>query len=64
MILTGRITAAFIEHERRTMYGPFFRQEYYGTFEENDEQLFTEAEIQGMLDPHAKMLFPIGEEPY
>lgn len=64
MILTGRITAEFIEHERRTMYGPFFKQEYYGQFVESYEQLFTEAEIQGMLDPSAKMLFPVGGEPY
>lgn len=64
LIETGRMSREFLESEERTMYGPFFRQEYYGTFEESDEQLFTEAEIQDMLDPNAKMLFPPGKEPY
>ena len=64
LIETGRMSREFLEHERRIMYAPFFRQEYFGTFEESDEQLFTEAEIQGMLNPNAKMLFPPGEEPY
>ncbi len=60
LVATGRMDPEFLASEQRTMYGPFFRQEFYGTFEESDEQLFTEAEIQDMLDPSAEMLFPNG----
>jgi hypothetical protein len=46
----SRISEDFLADERRQLPAPIFRQEYGCSFEETDDQLFTEEMITGALD--------------
>jgi hypothetical protein len=45
-----RITAAFLEEEKRSLGERFYRQEYFGSFEEVIDAVFVEADIVATKD--------------
>src|SRR5215211_5939026 len=52
-----RISAEFLEEERRNMPGPWFDQEYMCRFVEAQDQVFSYEEVQAALDEEVKPLF-------
>ena len=52
-----RISAEFLEEERRNMPGPWFRQEYLCEFVETSDQVFAHDDVMAALDDKVKPLF-------
>jgi hypothetical protein len=52
-----RISAAFLEEERRSLPALFYASEYLCSFEETVQQLFTTAEVLGALSPRVTPLW-------
>jgi Terminase large subunit, T4likevirus-type, N-terminal len=54
-----RITAEFLDKERRSLPARVFRQEYECSFEETDDAVFSYADIAGAMSDEVTPLFPI-----
>jgi hypothetical protein len=54
-----RITAEFLDKERRSLPARVFRQEYECSFEETDVAVFSYADIAGAMSDEVTPLFPI-----
>ena len=52
----ARISAEFLEEERRSLPEHIFRQEYLCSFEETEDQLFTAEVIRGALSEEVEPL--------
>jgi hypothetical protein len=52
-----RISAAFLEEERRTLPAYWFEQEYLCQFGETSDQLFRHADVMAAITPHVAPLF-------
>jgi hypothetical protein len=52
-----RISAQFLEEERRSLGDWFFKQEYLGEFVDSVEQLFTAVQIDSLMDASIAPLF-------
>jgi len=56
-----RITAEFLEEERRALPRRVYRQEYECSFEETEDQVFAHDDIEAMFaDPSVQPMFPGG----
>jgi hypothetical protein len=52
-----RISASFLEEEKRALPRRVYCQEYECSFEETEDQVFSYEEVHGALDPGVKPLF-------
>ena len=57
-----RISAAFIEQERRSLPRLWFASEYESEFVAPDDVFFSAESIARLIDPAITPLFPIGED--
>jgi hypothetical protein len=57
-----RISAAFLEEERRALPARVYRQEYECSFEETEDQLFSEEEIDAAMSNEVAPLFAGSED--
>jgi hypothetical protein len=54
-----RISEAFLEEERRALPRRVFRQEYECSFEETDDQVFSQADVQAAISEEVTPLFGV-----
>jgi hypothetical protein len=52
-----RISASFLEEERRALPARVYRQEYECSFEDTEDQVFSFEDVAGALDPGVTPLF-------
>jgi hypothetical protein len=52
-----RISASFLDEERRTLPARVYRQEYECSFEDTEDQVFSFEDVAGALDPGVTPLF-------
>jgi hypothetical protein len=52
-----RIPAAFLEEERKALPARVYRQEYFNSFEETDDQVFSHADVQAAISEEVTPLF-------
>src|SRR5215212_7344912 len=52
-----RISASFLEEERRVLPARVYRQEYECSFEDTEDQVFSFEDVHGALDPDVRPLF-------
>jgi hypothetical protein len=57
-----RISAEFLQEERETLGDLFYRSEYNCEFVETADSVFSDEDIQAMLDPTVKPLFALPQE--
>jgi hypothetical protein len=57
-----RISAAFLEEERRALPARVYRQEYECSFEETEDQLFSEEDIEAAMSDEVAPLFAGSED--
>jgi hypothetical protein len=57
-----RISAAFLEAERRSLPARIYRQEYECSFEDVEDQVFGYEEVAGAFSPEVAPLFGAGDE--
>jgi hypothetical protein len=54
-----RISARFLEEERRALPARIYRQEYFNSFEETEDQVFSYEDVERAIDPDVTPLFEI-----
>jgi hypothetical protein len=52
-----RIPAAFLEEERKALPARVYRQEYFNSFEETDDQVFSHEDVQAAISSEVTPLF-------
>jgi hypothetical protein len=52
-----RISQAFLEEERRALPARIYRQEYFNSFEETDDQVFSYEDVQAAMSHEVTPLF-------
>jgi hypothetical protein len=55
-----RISASFLEEEKRALPARVYRQEYECSFEDTEDQVFSFEDVAGALDPDVTPLFDNG----